>query len=105
MARDLDHLELPQVSGSLPRRLRGGGRPPKRDNKEQHGEHLLEETKQIVSLNTARSRPAGITPALVFRLKLHPHADIEENMLQRMGLSVISKEADKTIVVFSSDEE
>lgn len=41
---------------------------------------------------------------MVFRLVIHRGADIDENQLRLMGLYVISKDADKTVVVFSSDE-
>ncbi len=104
MARDLDHLELPRITAPLPRRLHGGGRAPKRDSKQEHGQHLIEETEEVLSEYVGMSRLVGISPALVFRLKMHPGADIDEDQLHRMGLNVISKDADKTVVVFSSDE-
>jgi len=104
MPRDLDHLELPRATRPLPRRLRGRGRPPSRENKEEHGGHLLDETDEVLVEFSDRARPTGITPTLVFRLKMQRGADIDEQMLHRMGLYVISREPDKTVVVFSSDE-
>ena len=103
MPRDLDHLELPRVRMPLPRRLHGGGRPPARE-KEEHGGHLLLETEEVMEEHKKTARPRGITPTLVFRLKMHRGADIEEDILRRMGLYIISKDADKAVVVFSSDE-
>jgi hypothetical protein len=104
MARNLEHLELPLVSGSLPRRLKGGARPPKRDSKAEHGTLLLGQADQVVAQHLVSPRPQGISPALVFRLKIHKGADLDDEQIRRLGLSIVSKEKDKTIVAFSSDE-
>ena len=103
MPRDLDHLELPRVRGTLPRKLHGFGRPPARPDKRQHGEHLLDKAQELSTECLRHPRPTGISPTLIFRLVLHQQADVDETELGRMGLTVICREPDRTIVVFSSD--
>ncbi len=103
MARDLDHLELPRIRGTLPRKLHGFGLPPARPDKRQHGEHLLDQAQELSTECLRHPRPPGISPTLIFRLVLHRQADVDDTQFARMGLTVISREPDRTIVVFSSD--
>ncbi len=102
MPRDLEHLELPRVEGEFPRRLHGGGRPPARANKLAYGRRIVRETEQVLMRHRAVDRPQGISPALLFKLKTV--GNLEDDQLRSMGLSVVARDPDKTIVVFSSDE-
>lgn len=104
MARNLEHLELPRVRGEFPRRLHGGGRLPEREDKYKHGKYLIRKTGRVIQKHKIIKRPTGISPTLLFKLKIHPKADLNEDQLRLMNLSLVSKDPDKTIVVFSSDE-
>jgi len=76
MARNLEHLELPRIRGEFPRRLYGGGYTPKRSNKLVHGRHLIRETAKVIKKYKTVSRHKGISPALLFKLKVHPKANL-----------------------------
>jgi hypothetical protein len=42
---------------------------------------------------------------LIFKLRLHPKANLDEDTLLRFGLSLVARDEDRTLVVFSSDED
>ena len=105
MARDLEHLELPQVQESLPRRLHGGGRPVERDSKSAHGRRLGGEVEKIIEASVEAELPGELRPELIFKVELHPKAQLEDEMADRMGLKVLAREPGKTLVVFASDGE
>lgn len=46
----------------------------------------------------------GVEPALIFKVELNPKAYLDEDRLERMGLQVMARDPDKTLVVFASDE-
>jgi len=105
MARDLEHLELPQVQESLPRRLHGGGRPVHRDSKSAHGRQLGGEAEEIIDAAVETELPGGLRPELIFKVELHPQAQLDDETVDRMGLKVLAREPGKTLVVFASDGE
>lgn len=105
MARDLEHLILPRVQESLPRRLHGGGRSVERPNKSRHGRQLGNEAEEIVEAATERELPGGLRPELIFKVELHPNAQLDDETIDRMGLKVLAREPGKTLVVFASDGE
>ena len=102
MARDLDHLELPRSQQPIARRKHGGGQPPTRDSRAEHGLQLqnglaaVEET--LDSLR--RQPPAGIDPKLVFNIRLHRKGRIDDEELLRMGLHLVAREPNNLLVVF-----
>ncbi len=102
MPRDRDHFELPRWQQALPRRLHGGGRPPRREDRHAHGQELVDQADQVADHlhERQRSAPQGINPQLVFKLQLHPDGNLEELDLQRMGLRVLARDPSKAIVVF-----
>ncbi len=102
MPRDRDHFELPRWQQPLPRRLRGGGRPPPREDRRAHGQELVDQANQVADhlQERQRSAPLGINPQLVFKLQLHPQGNLEEEDLQRMGLRVLARDPNRAIVVF-----
>jgi len=104
MARDLDHLELRRIQNELPRKKHGGGSTFKRDNVRRHGRKLLSDADSIAESHR-RPRPAGISPTLVFRIRFEGKHTIDDDQLAGMGLQVISRSADKAVVVFASDDE
>jgi hypothetical protein len=65
---------------------------------------LAAEADEIERVQRRRTRPAGVSPALIFKLRLHPKGDLDEAMLDRFGLTLVARDEDKTLVVFASDE-
>jgi len=105
MARDLEHLQLPQVQGSLPRRLQGGGSSVTRSSNKAHGGRLGAEVDEIVEAASETDLPGNLDPELIFKVELHADGSLDDELLGRMGLQVLAREPGKTLVVFASDVE
>ncbi len=101
---DLPHLILPRAEYNLPRRKIGYGRSPNRKHGE-HGNNLAEQIEHVIGQFQAHRRPTGIDPSLVLRVKLHPKANIDEETWERCGLSLLSADHEKTMILFASDSE
>src|SRR5665647_573138 len=102
-ATHLDHFELTRHETATHRRAQGSGGPPPQRSRRKHGRRLLGKTETVLRSDISRRRPVGITPRLVFRLTLNKKGSINEDQLSRMGLTFVSRDPDKTIVVFASD--
>lgn len=105
MARELDHLALPLLQAPLRRKLRGGGKTVARGNPSEHAKRLKEEAENIIRAQRRSSRQAGATPSLIFRLKLNPDGELDEKTLEKFGLTLVARDEQKTLVVFSSEED
>jgi hypothetical protein len=102
---NLQHLPLPRADYDLPRKKkRGFGAPPSRSYG-RHGRLLTRQVDDVLTHFRGRSRPAGIDPSLVLRIRLDPHATIDEETWERSGLILLSIDENKTLVLFSSDEQ
>jgi len=102
---NLQHLPLPRADYDLPRKKkRGFGTPPSRPYGP-HGRLLTRQVDDVLTQFRRRSRPAGIDPSLILRIRLDPHATIDEETWERSGLVLLSIDENKTLVLFSSDEE
>lgn len=103
MARDLDHLALPQAQAPLARKRHGGGATVKRSDRSAHAERLKAEAEDVLSAQQTRRRPTGITPSLIFRLRLA--GELDETALERFGLTLVARDEERTLVVFASDDD
>ena len=105
MPRDHEHLALPELNVAVPRRKRGGGRPPERENNRQHGRTLLDQTEDIRERLQHRLETSarGINPKLVFKLIIHPKGNLDEQQLRLLNLRLLGRDADKQFVVFPND--
>ena len=101
---NLPHLILPRAEFNLPRKKTGFGRSPARDYAA-HGRVLSIQLDGAMERFHQRRRPKGIDPDLILRVKLNPQAAVQEEAWERSGLTLLSVDADKTLVLFSSDEE
>jgi len=99
---NLPHLILPRAEFDLPRKKTGFGRAPAREHGS-HGQELAAELQEVLRAFRARTRPAGINPSLILRVRLNPQAGIDEDAWERGGLTLLSADQDKTLVLFSSD--
>lgn len=95
-----EHLQLLRLPQRFERRKTGGGgRPPQRDPAG-HSARLGAELDQALQTQQARRRPEFIDPSLILRVQM-TGAPLEEDW-QRIGLSVLSSDEDRTLVLFSS---
>lgn len=95
----LDHLQLMRAHVPIARRKTGGGAPPPRRGGG-HGGTLREETQVAVAEQQAVKPAAFIDPSLLLRVQVNGH--IAESEWERLGLSVVSSDADRTVLLFSS---
>jgi Subtilase family len=101
MARDRDHLALPLAGQPLQRRKSGGGRAPSRDTAA-HGQQLVQQAEQLAGQLTRRAAamPRGIDPKLIFKLRLHPRGNLDEQQLGTLGLRILARDPRRAIVAF-----
>ena len=104
MARNLDHLSLPQLQAPLARRKQGGGSNVGRSSNSDHATHLAADADRVEDAQRRRTRPSAVSPALIFKLRLHEKGDLDEATLDRFGLTLVARDERKTLVVFASDE-
>lgn len=97
-----DHLELVRLPERLPRRKNGGGQTPDR-NPGGHGRKLKDELDRVVAVQQRRRRADAIDPSLILRVRMSG-AELEHEW-NKVGLTVLSSDEDRTLVLFSSDEE
>ena len=94
-----DHLQLIRARMPIARRkTSGGGAPPKRGAG--HGGFLRTETQAAVAEQQAAKPAAFVDPSLLLRVRVDGH--IAETEWERLGLSVVSSDADRTVLLFSS---
>lgn len=95
----LDHLQLIRARVPIARRKTGGGgAPPRRGGG--HGGALQAETRTAVAEQQAAKPAAFVDPSLLLRVQVDGH--IAEGEWERLGLSVVSSDADRTVLLFSS---
>jgi subtilisin family serine protease len=97
-----DHLPLRRLEGSLERRQHGFGAVVQRDAKA-HGAGLKQRIETIVAEQKAKPAIAGVDPALI--LKIRTTGGIPEETWRALGLTLLSDEADKSVVLFANDKE
>jgi hypothetical protein len=98
---EYDHLPLKRLEGVLERRTHGFGRAPVRDAK-QHGARVQKDIEDTVSAFTALPAVQGIDPSLI--LKVSVIANIDEDEWRRVGLTILSVEGDKSVILFADDK-
>lgn len=101
---NLPHIILPRVDFEEARRRGSSGRPPRRDYRE-HGPALQRQLDDVVQVFQAGPVPEEISPSLILRIQLHPGAVVDEPTWERCGLELLSVERDRTLILFSSDEQ
>ena len=101
---NLPHIVLPRADVEPPRRKHGFGFTPARDFR-QHGTELGQQIEQALQTFQARRPPEGLDPSLILKIRLNRDAGVEEATWEACGLTLLSVDQDKTLVLFSSDEE
>jgi hypothetical protein len=101
---NLPHIFLPRAEFEQPRRKVGFGHLPAR-NYAEHGPALQRQVDDVLQTFQALQPPEGINPDLILRVQLHPSAVVDEENWERCGLTLLSVDGGKTLVLFSSDQE
>lgn len=102
MAR-YDHLELIRLPERFERRKHGGGSTPLPRDRVAHTNKLQRELNAAVDAQKRRRKPEFVDPSLILRVKM-TGAPMEKDW-EQLGLTVLSSDADRTLVLFASDEE
>jgi hypothetical protein len=98
-----DHLELVRLPEQFERRKHGGGGPPPDRNRAQHSAKLRGELEASTEEQRRRRQPEFVDPSLILRVQM-TGARLEEDW-ERVGLTVLSSDADRTLVLFASNED
>src|SRR5579862_494674 len=101
---DLPHIILPRAEAELPRRRHGYGRVPQRDYR-QHGTELQQQVDEVLQAFRAARPPGGLNLNLILRVQLNHDSIVDERTWEACGLTLLSVDQDKTLVLFSSDEQ
>jgi len=99
---NLPHLPLQRVEQERPRRKSGFGSAPDREFG-RHGRNLSRQISGLMTHFQSRKPPSGINPDLILRIKLHEKSAIDEDAWERCGLTLLSVNQDRTLVLFASD--
>lgn len=102
MAR-YDHLQLLRLPERMPRRKTGGGGPPPVREPGGHSRRLTTELDQAVAVQRQRRRPDAVNPALILRVQMS--GPLLEEEWEKVGLTVLSSDEDRSLVLFASSEE
>jgi hypothetical protein len=102
MAR-YDHLQLLRLPERMPRRKVGGGGPAPTREPDGHSRRLTSELDQAVAVQRQRRRPDAIDPALILRVQMS--GPLLEEEWARVGLTVLSSDEDRSLVLFTSTDE
>jgi hypothetical protein len=102
MAR-YDHLQLVRLPELLERRRRAGfGSPPTRD-RIAHTATLRAELDAAVETQQRRRKPEFVDPSLILRVQMT--GPLMEEEWERLGLTVVSNDIDRTLILFASSDE
>lgn len=102
MAR-YDHLQLLRLPERFQRRKAGGGGPPPPRDPNDHSRRLREELDTAIASQQARRRPEFVDPSLILRVQMS--GALLEEQWNVLGLTVLSSDEDRTLVLFSSRDD
>lgn len=102
MAR-YDHLQLVRLPEQFERRKHGGGGPPPPRDLTSHSTKLRTELDAAVETQRQRRKPEFVDPSLILRVRM-TGAPMEEDW-ERLGLTVLSSDVDRTLVLFASSDD
>lgn len=101
MAR-YDHLRLVRLPEQLERRKHGGGQAPDRDAPA-HGGRIRAQLDTVVETQKRRRRPDAVNPSLILRVQMS--GPLLEPEWEKVGLTVLSTDPDRTLVLFSTTDD
>jgi hypothetical protein len=98
-----DHLELVRLPEQFKRRKHGGGGPPPARDRDQHSTKLRDELDAATQEQRRRRKPEFVDPSLILRVQMT--GALLEGDWEQLGLTVLSSDADRTLVLFASHED
>lgn len=102
MAR-YDHLELVRLPEQLERRKGPGFGRPSTKEPGAHSRALSSQLNETVEVQRGRRPPAFVDPSLILRVRMT--ANLHEPEWEQLGLTVVSNDADRTLVLFSTRDD
>ena len=98
-----DHLQLVRLPERLERRKHGGGGPPPPRDLAVHSTKLRTELDAAVETQQRRRKPEFVDPSLILRVQMT--GALLEEQWEQLGLTVLSSDADRTLVLFTSNDD
>ncbi|NTI64159.1 S8 family peptidase [Agrobacterium rhizogenes] len=98
-----DHLELVRLPEQFERRKHGGGGPPPERDGPRHSAKLRDELNAARDEQRLRRKPEFVNPTLILRVQMT--GALQEADWEQLGLTVLSSDADRTLVLFASNDE
>jgi hypothetical protein len=98
-----EHLRLVQLPERFERRKHGGGGPPPRRDVVVHSTKLRTELDAAVETQRRRRKPEFVDPSLILRVQMT--GALLEEQWEQLGLTVLSSDADRTLILFASNDE
>ena len=98
-----DHLQLVRLPERLERRRHGGGSPPPQRDLVAHSTKLRAELDAAVDTQRRRRKPEFVDPSLILRVQMT--GALLEEQWEQLGLTVLSSDADRTLVLFASSDD
>ena len=97
------HLALKRLAGELERRKQQGfgGGPPR--NPGAHGPKISQQVEAVLKAHHTTPAIDGVDPSLILRVEIAGFVDEVEWV--KMGLVVLSEDANKTLLLFATDKE
>jgi hypothetical protein len=98
-----DHLQLVRLPERLERRKPGGGGPPPPRDLAVHTTKLRTELDAAVETQRRRRKPEFVDPSLILRVQMT--GALLEEQWEQLGLTVLSSDADRTLILFASNDD
>jgi hypothetical protein len=98
-----DHLQLIRLPEQFQRRKHGGAGPPPIRDRAAHSTRIEAELDEAILTQQRRRPPDYVDPALILRVQMT--GALLENDWQGLGLTVLSSDEDRTLVLFSSSDD
>jgi hypothetical protein len=98
-----DHLQLVRLAERFERRKHGGAGPPPSRDLTTHATKLRTELDTAVEIQQRRRKPEFVDPSLILRVQM-TDSPMEEEW-ERAGLTILSTDADRTLILFASTDE
>ncbi|WSH60566.1 hypothetical protein U8P68_27785 (plasmid) [Rhizobium ruizarguesonis] len=102
MAR-YDHLQLVRLPERFERRKHGGGSPPPNRDLAAHSAKLETELDAVIATQQRRRKAEFVDPSLI--LRVHMSGQLLEEQWEQLGLTVLSSDLDRSLVLFASTDE
>jgi hypothetical protein len=98
-----DHLQLVRLPERFERRRHGGGGTPPPRDLAIHSTKLRAELDAAVQIQQRRRRPEFVDPSLILRVQMT--GALLEDQWEQLGLTVLASDADRTLVLFASNDD